>query len=495
MTSFLVESSELLECEALVIGSGAGGSSVALTLANAGLDVLIVEEGPYVPAADAPPGLAQSMLRMWRGGGLLTTLGGAQIAMAEGRCVGGGTEINSAIFQRAANEVISEWAITNRLRDFTPDLLAPYYEQAAAEVSASRTLDVAGPPTDILVSAGNAMNWKVTSLERGQRSCVGTNLCSAGCPTGAKQSMSSTLIPRALERRARLIAQCRVTRILFEGKRATGALAEATGVEGRRHGLKIRAESVFVCAGTTQTPLLLKRSALNKDAGRTFQLHPTVRVVAKFPWVVNAHRYRLPLAAITEFSPKLRIGGSINSVSTYAMAMAEDWTTRSKRLADYASSGIYYAMLRPDGVGRLRNVPRAESSLATYSLTERDWRFLADGLCKLAQALFAAGATHVFPSIRNHPGWSSPRELDRTHIADTLRRRASLMSIHLFSSCPMGEGAGHLVNSYGALIGFENVMIADGSVLPNAPGVNPQATIMALAFRTAEAFLTRQSAH
>ena len=89
MTALLpVTGPQSLSCEALVIGTGAGGASVAATLADAGVDVLMVEEGPYVPAAETPAGLSRSMLKMWRGGGLLATFG-SQIAFAEGRCVGG----------------------------------------------------------------------------------------------------------------------------------------------------------------------------------------------------------------------------------------------------------------------------------------------------------------------------------------------------------------------------------------------------------------------
>src|SRR5947208_9619741 len=95
-----IEGPTILSCEVLVIGTGAGGASAAATLADAGVDVLMLEEGPYVPADVAPQGLAEALPMLWRGGGLTATIGGTQIALVEGRCVGGGTEINSAIFQR-----------------------------------------------------------------------------------------------------------------------------------------------------------------------------------------------------------------------------------------------------------------------------------------------------------------------------------------------------------------------------------------------------------
>jgi choline dehydrogenase-like flavoprotein len=480
--------SDTLSCEVLVIGSGAGGASVAATLTEAGVDVLILEEGADIPAAKAPAGISKSMLAMWRGGGLLTTLG-SQIAFAEGRCVGGGTEINSAIFQRTPDSVLAGWADANGIGDLTPASLAPYFDRAAASVNASLTPGEPGPPTDILARAGAAMGWQVSQLERGQRLCVGTNLCTAACPTGGKQSMTATLIPRALSSGARLIARARVQRLTRQGKRISGASATVTDAEGRKRSVTIKAETVFLSAGTMQTPSLLARSGMAGSAGRSFQLHPTIRVLARFPETVNAHRYRLPLVAITEFMPQLRFGGSVFTLPTFGMAIAEDWQRRAPQLPNYAHHAIYYAMIRPDGVGRIHTLPGIDEPLVRYALTTRDrWR-LWDGARQLGQALLAAGAEHVTPSVMGHDGWADAGAI----AADTVPpapARTALMTIHLFGSCPMGENpVVHTVDSFGRLWGAENVIVADGSVLPGAPGVNPQATIMALAMRSADAFL------
>ncbi len=481
-----------LSCQALVIGTGAGGASVAATLAEAGIDVLMLEEGPYTPAAEAPAGLSASMLSMWRGGGLLATLG-SQVAFAEGRCVGGGTEINSAIFQRTPDSVLGLWAASNGLGDFSPASLKPYFDRAAAAVNASLTPGPAGPPTDILARAGAAMGWKVSELERAQRFCVGTNLCSAACPTGGKQSMTATLIPRALARGARLLPQARVQKLVRRDGRVHGAIATVTGADGRRHAVSISAEAVFVCAGTTQTPALLARSGIKGPIGESFQLHPTIRLLARFREEVNAQRYRLPLVAITEFMPELRFGGSVFTLPTYGMALAEDWKNRAALLPDYGRHAIYYAMIRPDGVGRVRTLPGVDEPVTSYLLTERDRRRLWQGAQLLAGALFAAGAEHVTPSVVCHPGWTDPGAAARDGAPPG--SKVNLMSIHLFGSCPMGEKAGmHPVDSLGRLRGYENVIVADGSVLPGAPGVNPQGTIMALAMRAADAWLAGRRA-
>ena len=62
--------------------------------------------------------------------------------------------------------------------------------------------------------------------------------------------------------------------------------------------------------------------------------------------------------------------------------------------------------------------------------------------------------------------------------------KTSLMTVHLFSSCPMGEEPKICVaNSYGKVFNHDGIYISDSSMLPSAPGVNPQGSIMALAHR------------
>lgn len=487
----VIEAPTTLTCDVLVIGTGAGGASAAATLADAGVDVLMLEEGPCVPADSAPRGLSQTLPMLWRGGGLTATIGGVPIALAEGRCVGGGTEINSAIFQRAPDEVVEGWARAHHLPDFSPQSLSPLYDRAAVAVNASLTPGPPGPPTEILRRAGQAMGWKTTTLERGRCESSSSRHQVSGFATGAKQSMSVTLIPRALARGARLVANCRVDRLTVEGRRAAGAVATATDPQGRRHQVRVKASLVFLCAGTTQTPSILQRSRVRKNIGRSFQVHPTIRVLATFSEPVNAHQHDLTLVAVTEFMPALRFGGSVFTLSTFGLAVAEDWPVRKRYLPEYAHCAMYYAMIRPDGVGRVRTVRGLAEPILSYRLTERDWRRLRDGLTLLARALLAAGATRVIPSIRGHPGWTDAHQVESDLCYRLLPPdRTALMTIHLFASCPMGRDPELFpVDPWGRLAGFDNITVADGSVLPGAPGVNPQATIMALAYRAADNYL------
>jgi len=298
-----------LEADAVIIGSGAGGASVADVLTAAGLYVIMLEEGGHVPSSSASPVASEAFAAAWRGGGLTAAIGRPPIAYAEGRCVGGGTEINSAIAQRADSDLLDQWRKLYKIENFTPDELSQYYDRAETTVNASLTPGPLGRPTDILRLGGEALGWKVSELKRGQRDCKGANRCSFICPNGAKQSMAVTLLPKSMDRGMRLFARTRVDKIRIEKGRATVVVAQLRDAGGQAVHVRVKAGLVFVCAGAIHTPALLRRCGLRKRIGDTLRIHPTIRATALFDEPVDAHQSRLPLTAVTEFMPEQRIGG------------------------------------------------------------------------------------------------------------------------------------------------------------------------------------------
>lgn len=477
-----------LEADAVIIGSGAGGSSVADVLTEAGLSVVMIEEGGYAPAHEASPRATEAFGAAWRCGGLTAALGAPPIAYAEGRCVGGGTEINSAIAQRAHPDLLDYWSRLYRIADFGADALAPFYDRAEKAVNVSFTQGPLGPPSDILRRGGEALGWKVSELARGQKDCRGANRCSFVCPNGAKQSMAVTLLPRAVERGMTLLAHTHVQRLVIKGGRVREVRAVARNAIGKSVPVRVRAGLVFSCAGAVHTPALLLRSGLRHRIGQTLRLHPTIKVTAVFDENVDAHAWRLPLVAITEFMPDQRIGGSIFTSSVFGISLAEDWARRGDLMTNWRRCGSYYAMIRPRGVGSIRVLPFACEPLVRFALAPEDWSALGQGLTRLGEAMFAAGARRVIPSITGHDGWTEARQAREFWDTPLPKAATNLMSIHLFSSCPPGEHPDACAtDSYGRVRGVENLFVADGSSIPEAPGVNPQMTIMALAFRAAEA--------
>ena len=120
------------EAEVLVIGSGAGGAPTAALLAEAGFDVLVVEEGPHVEQGEVAPFSLAQMDRQYRAGGVTAALGFPTIAYTEGCCVGGGTEINSGLYRRPPEEVVARWRTEHGVADLEFDELDQHLRRGRA---------------------------------------------------------------------------------------------------------------------------------------------------------------------------------------------------------------------------------------------------------------------------------------------------------------------------------------------------------------------------
>ncbi|HEY4331324.1 MAG TPA: GMC family oxidoreductase N-terminal domain-containing protein, partial [Ilumatobacteraceae bacterium] len=104
------------DTEVLIVGSGAGGATTAALLAEAGFGVLIVEEGEWVEQGTVVPFSLEQMDRQYRSGGVTVALGLPSIAYTEGRCAGGGTEVNSGLYRRPPQELLERWRAKYHIR-------------------------------------------------------------------------------------------------------------------------------------------------------------------------------------------------------------------------------------------------------------------------------------------------------------------------------------------------------------------------------------------
>jgi choline dehydrogenase-like flavoprotein len=242
-----------------------------------------------------------------------------------------------------------------------------------------------------------------------------------------------------------------------------------------------------VCGGAIQTPFLLQRSGIRHRIGAGLKLHPTIKIAARFPQRLDHDE--VPMHRVTEFAPNLTIGGSASSRGHVALALADSEADYRAALADWERVTVYYAAIRSEGRGRVVAVPGLRSPIVTYRLTESDMSLLARGLVNLGEVLLAAGAEELYPSVTGGAVVRSADELVTWWDAVT-RARANLMTVHLTSTVRMGENRDQTgADSYGRVWGYTNLRVNDGSLLPDAPGVNPQAAIMAIASRNVDEFL------
>ena len=99
----------VLDCDVVIVGSGAGGSPVAAELAEAGFDVVVLEEGSYYQTRDFTANTSQMVRQLYRDGGATMAIGNPPVMFQEGRTVGGSTVINGGMSWRTPEDILARW--------------------------------------------------------------------------------------------------------------------------------------------------------------------------------------------------------------------------------------------------------------------------------------------------------------------------------------------------------------------------------------------------
>ena len=468
-----------IDCEVLVIGSGPGGASTAAMLAEAGQDVLLVEEGKHLHVDSSPDHSLTQMEEKWRSGGLTAALGNPKVTYIEGRCVGGASESNAGLFHPPMPDGLNEWQAQYEINDFGPDALAPHLEAVVDAIGVSSRPNGFSPASDRLAAGADAMGWSWTEIKRFWKYSTDDD----GKMVGHRRSMTETMIPRALAAGARLMSQIRVERLVCKSGRALSAVAMQSRNGEPSERVRISFQRVVICAGAVQTPMILRKSGFRGGVGDALTLNPMVRIVARFPEPVNRPAFGVPVVQIEEFKPAMTLGCSYSAPPHLAMWFEGSPADVRKNLEDWERMAVFYVKICGKGRGTVRQTPVRGAALVRYHTHRDDFLAMSMGLSRLAKALFAAGAEEVHSPLPGAPPLHSQAECDALQ-GILSPRNSSLSAIHLHSTVRMGENRNLCAaDSHGKLHAARNIWVNDSSLLPTSPGVNPQATILAIARR------------
>ena len=483
------------ECDVAIVGSGAGGAVTAAILAEAGLEVVVLEAGPYMDRRTYPDEPLAALAALYRDGGLTIAEGRPAIPTPVGRAVGGTTVINSGTCFRAPDQVLAGWAAEHGI-EWANDLVPEY--EAAEEMLHVRPVDPErmGRNGQLLREGAEALGVRHEPLRRNAGACFQCSSCPTGCRLDAKQAMHVSYLPRAVAAGARVRAQVEARRVIFERGRATGVDCVAAA-NGRARPFKVRARRAVVLAGGAfGTPELLLRSGFSSPSGqlgRNLRIHPACWVGARFAEEVRGWDGVMQSYAVNEWEDR----GILLEATFTPLAFGAQWLPgtgieHSERVLAYdriASTGVH---LSDRSAGRV-GLSRDGSLRITYRLTDDDAARLTFGIARATELFYAAGAREVYPQIAGIP------TIPKDRIADLETSPPAVGALRLEAFHPMGTarmdadpGAG-VVATDGALHGAEALYVADGSLLPSSIGVNPMMTIIAMASRVARQLADRLS--
>jgi choline dehydrogenase-like flavoprotein len=470
--------------DAVVIGTGPGGAVTARALAEAGARVLAVEEGAWTEPGAVPPCSLEQKCRQYRNAGLTVAFGRPSVAYTEGMGVGGGSEVSSGLYHRPSAELLGDWARAWRIEALAAADVHPHSAVVETEIGV-RTLPWPMPSAaQALARGARALGWRGLEVPR-SADCRET---ADGRRVVEKRTMSVAYWPEAVAAGAELRDRCRAIRLELTGDRAT-AVVVADARTGRT--ARVACGDVFVCAGAIQTPALLQRSGLRRNIGGNLSVHPAVQATAEFGDAVNDSD-DVPVYQVREFGARLSFGGFASRPALIALALSANRPACRAAMARLPYLVVYYAAIQSRGRGRVRALPRFRDPLVTYRLTRADHELLRSGLARLMHLLRAAGATAIYPSFRGAPKVTGPAGAAAAAAALT-PARAGLTTVQLCGTVPMGEDRGRCgADSFGRVHGTANVYVNDAALLPAAPGIDPQGTIMAIAARNVAHFLGRR---
>ncbi|MCC6621890.1 MAG: GMC family oxidoreductase [Deltaproteobacteria bacterium] len=502
------------DCDVVVVGTGAGGAVVGAELAEAGLDVILVEEGSWVPTSSFNPYLTESIPRLYRDAGTTSVLGTPNIPYLEGRAVGGSTTINGGMAYRAPERVLEEWQRLTGEPGLGPAGMDALFGEVERRISARhQEPESIGDDNRLMALGAKKLGWHSETNRRNQDACVGTNNCVFGCPTGAKQSTLVTYMPRAMAAGARCLTELRVESLRVDGGRCTGVVGRSPDPATRRYGrqVTISARAVVVACGAIHTPHLLMGHRLGKTSrqlGKHLLLHPNAKVIAVYPFDVFAWKGVSQWTQVREFHrdgvlfaenmiPPSPMGASLPWHGDESLRMLE-------RYNQMACTGVLVEDSTSGSVERtILGMP-----LARYDITDWDFERFLTGIERLSELHFAMGAEMVLLPFRAAPRafGARARSADDLHLARSMdevrgvlrgglkKQQIELFTVHLMGTARMGaRPAASVVDLEGQLWDLPGCYVADASIFPTAIGVNPQVTIMALATRIARRLAERWS--
>lgn len=504
------------DADVIVVGSGFGGAVAAARFAQAGFSVVVLERGRRWRPGDFPRRSDLQDGWLWQiDQGLydIRWLGGMASAQAAGW--GGGSLAYANVFARPSDPVLdARWpAHLRRSR------LDPYYDLAAHMLGVSPTTDdpqTGRPPPrtaliedfmrrggipeatirpNLAVTFGEPDTWRPNAHGVPRRGCAFVGECVIGCNHGAKNSLDTTYLAAAETAGAVAVTDAQVDRL--EPRDGGYAVIASTPTAPGTADREWVAPRVVLAAGTIATTELLLRARdvhgtlpdLSHRLGEDFsgngdfltmaelrtrhdstqppedlRTGPTITTtsVMDFPEGRQAVWFQVQDGAVP---PALR-----DLLDTFVPGQRVLAWWHRVRGRDPRNTFAVLAMGRDSSQGALRLDDDGDARLT--------WRTRWQSQLHRSQRRVSTVLRRQLGTrVRNPPNWS-------------LLRRT--ITVHALGGVPEGsDQSSGVVDEAGEVHGYPGLLVMDGSRLPAAAGVNPSATILAVAEWSVEAVIRR----
>lgn len=507
--------------DAVVIGTGFGGSISAFHLAEAGAKVLMLERGPNLSTSE----LEQSLQFGSSSTRIFDFTAGQGMSVLSGNCVGGGSVVYFAAMPRTPSFVFErQGSLGHRLWPAAIDrsTLDPWYERVekALPVRQHGWDDVSYPGglwAAVCEHSGHTANPLPSAVDTGR--CTNCNWMMSGCVEDAKQSMLKNYLPSAMRSGAELqaLAEVQDIRRLDDGTYEVRYL-HVDPVDYREYhgGESVRARVVVVAAGAGATPVILKRSephlgSLPDAVGRYF----------------SGNGERINVAVMDEDAIATKLGLQRDENRSYEGFQAgrgpvvSTWDHLDASLPEFERFSVEQLYF-PPGLGTILAQAPGPDGLSWFGPEKKEmlkhwksWLMLFQlieddnegvfgeppergNAVRLSQQLLGRGSLQYTPHDTTTAAWARADKFVRDLVEEPGLGRVTpwtnelvgAYTVHPLSSCRIGDNpATSACDESHELRGHPGLFVIDGSSVPTALTVNPSNTIAALAERAAEGLI------
>jgi len=485
------------DADIVIIGSGAGGGTVAKEVAPLcadGARIVVLEAGPKL-RDDEFTGREVEMARQLYTdeGGFLTQ--DRAMTIAFGRAYGGSTVVYTGTSLTITADTLARWNV--------PGVAFDDVHRRSLKYLAENNVHLLDEPdlndnNRLFADACGRLGYRVEQFPLNLKGCRGSGMCNLGCPNAAKMGTHRVQLPAAERQGVTVVTNCLVHRLEDRTVVATvrgDAPGEPSPWESGEY--RIHAKVIVVAGGAIGSPALLLRSGLGAALpalGRYFTCHPALILVGQHPKPITNYDGHPKSYYCDEFadSEGFLLETCMYFPFTTAKSLAGFGADHARMMAtmDRLQMILVLAIDPPEAGNRVM-LGRHDETVVRYAFSDGVRRSLVQAMRASARIFFAAGAerVHAPAATRFFIEAADAARIDECIPLDGLRLgKTTIASAHPMGGCRMGTSeADSVTDAWGRVHDMPGLFVADASLFPRCAEINPYVTIMALADRVAEA--------
>ena len=482
---------EDISCDVCIIGSGAGGATLAAGLVEQGLDVIMLEAGEYDTQKDFDMNESKAFQRRYQEKGLRATED-LSISVMQGKGVGGSTTVNWTSCFRTPKRILDIWRERHGVDTLSEEILAPHFEAVEKRLSIQTwSPELINANNRTIWNGAKKLGWEVEPLRRNVLGCLNSGYCGMGCPANAKQGMLLTYIPDALKKGMRLYVNTKADKLVEKNGKITHI---EVSVSGTNKTFKISPKLCISSCGAINGPALFLRSGINDNGlvgTRTF-LHPVTGIAAIFPEAINgwygapqsvsSHQFidRGPdkIGFFLEHAPTHPV---LSATASSGFGISQQLFVQNLYRASFLLALHVDGILDSDQGGRVTVASNGRVKI-NYPISDEMKEAFKESMKRMVEVSLAAGAEDTLTLHSNPVHVARMNEIHKLEEAEYGALRHGLFSAHQMGGLTMGaDPATSIVNANLRHHRITNLFVVDGSVFPTALGVNPSQSIYGLA--------------